>query len=403
LLDREALRRSFTRLRGDAAVGVDGVTKQDYERDLEKNLQQLHERMRTMRWRHQPIRRVHIPKSSGKTRPIGVSAVEDKVVQGAIAELLSAAYEPIFHDGSYGFRPGRSAHNALRKLNQAVWRERYLLEADIESFFDSIDRRKLQEMIWERIADKSIRRLVGKCLHVGILDGFEYSEPDEGTVQGSALSPLLGNVYLHHVLDVWFEREVKPRLKGRATLIRFADDFTLTFELRADAERVMAVLGKRFERFGLRLHPEKTRLVEFQPPDDPQGGKRESFSFLGFTHFWTRTRKGGWRPDMKTRKESLRKFIGKVTDWCRRHRHLPVRDQHQALCRRINGHYNYFAVNGNIRSLERVRYETERVWKKWLERRSQNGVMSWTRFREKIVRNFPLPSTRIRVQIWATS
>lgn len=399
LLDVSALGRAYTRLRKGAAVGVDRVSKEMYGADLKKKLQDLHARMREMRWRHQPIRRVQIPKGKGKSRPIGVSCTEDKVVQSALSELLSAVYEPIFHDGSYGFRPNRSAHDALRALNKAVWRQRYVLEADIESFFDSIDRSMLQEMLWERVADKSIKRLVGKCLHVGILEGCDYSEPSEGTVQGSALSPLLGNIYLHHVLDVWFEREVRPRLTGSATLIRFADDFAITFERREDAERVLEVLHKRFDRFGLRLHPEKTRLVRFHPPED-SGGKGETFTFLGFSHFWTRTRKGGWRPGMKTKKESLRKILATITDICRRQRHLPVRVQHRALCRRIVGHFNYFAVNGNGRTLGRVIYVTHRVWRKWLSRRSQRAGMSWERFRARILRNFPLPSTRVRVDIW---
>jgi group II intron reverse transcriptase/maturase len=222
LLDGEALQRAYRRIRKDAAVGVDGVTKAQYGLELENNVANLHDRMKTMRYRHQPLRRVHIPKGQGKTRPIGISSVEDKVVQGAIRELLEAVYEPIFYEGSYGFRPGRSAHDALRSLNRELSRGNvnWVLEADTESFFDSIDRTMLTEMLRERIADTSLLRLVGKCLHVGTLDGEEYSEPDEGTAQGSSLSPLLGNVYLHHVLDQWFERDVLPRLQGKAHLIR---------------------------------------------------------------------------------------------------------------------------------------------------------------------------------------
>lgn len=234
-------------------MGVDGITKEQYGQDLEAKLRDLHQRLRSKTWRHQPIRRVHIPKEQGKTRPIGISSIEDKVVQQAVREVLEAVYEPVFLDVSYGFRPGRGAHDALRSLNHALYRGEvnWILEADIVSFFDSIDRRMLMEMLRERVADGSLLRLVGKCLHVGVLDGAEYSEPDEGTVQGSSLSPLLGNVYLHHVLDLWFERDVLPRMRGKAHLVRYADDLVIGFEREDDAKRVMAVVGHRFERFGL--------------------------------------------------------------------------------------------------------------------------------------------------------
>jgi len=226
LIDEEALKRAYHRLRKDAAVGVDGVTKEHYGEALERNVADLHGRMKAMRYRHQPVRRVHIPKDKGKARPIAISSVEDKIVQGALLEVLEAVYEPIFSDRSYGFRPGRSAHDALRTLNQVLdaGEVSWILEADIESFFDSVSRKALMAMLQERVTDSSLLRLVGKCLHVGILDGEAYSEPTEGTAQGSSLSPLLGNIYLHHVLDQWFERDVLPRMEGKAHLIRYADD-----------------------------------------------------------------------------------------------------------------------------------------------------------------------------------
>jgi group II intron reverse transcriptase/maturase len=226
LIDEGALRRAYDRLRKDAAVGVDGITKEQYGLDLEEKLRSLHQRLRSKTWRHQPIRRVYIPKEQGKTRPLGISSIEDKIVQGAVREVLETVYEPLFSDSSFGFRPGRGAHDALRSLNRTLYQGNvsWILEADIQSFFDSICRKKLMEMLRERVTDGSMSRLVGKCLNVGILDGAEYSEPDEGTVQGSSLSPLLGNVYLHYVLDLWFERDVLPRLRGKAYLVRYADD-----------------------------------------------------------------------------------------------------------------------------------------------------------------------------------
>jgi RNA-directed DNA polymerase len=405
LLDEQALGRAYDRVRKDAAVGVDGITKEQYGQELAHNLRDLRERMRRMSYRHQPIRRVHIPKGQGKTRPIGISTIEDKVVQGALREVLEVLYEPVFHDGSYGFRRGRSAHDALRALNRALngGRVNVIVEADIQSFFDSIDRTMLIEMLRERVSDGSFLRLVGKCLHVGVLDGEEFSEPEVGTAQGSVLSPILGNVYLHHVLDQWFERDVRPRLRGRAHLIRYADDFVIGFEREDDAKRVMDVLPRRFERFGLKLHPDKTRLVPFRrPSNDEEGGKGPaSFDLLGFTHFWRRSRRGRWVPGATTRKASLRRAITAVADFCRRRRHEPVKEQHAGLKMRLVGHYNYFGINGNGRSLERLLHEATRAWYKWLKRRSQRTRLNWERFKDRILRVFPLPRPRIVVQLWA--
>lgn len=398
-----ALERAYRRSRKSAAVGVDGVTKEQYGQDLESNLRDLHERLKAKRYRHQPIRRAHIPKGQGKSRPIGISAFEDKLVQDAVREVLEAIYEQDFLDCSYGFRPKRSAHDAVRTLDRTVHRSEvnWILEADIVSFFDSLDRTELKKMLEVRVADGSLLRLIGKCLQVGVLDGVELSTPDTGTAQGSVLSPLLGNVYLHYVLDLWFEREVKSRLRGRATLIRYCDDFIIGFEREDDARRVMTVLGKRLGRFGLALHPDKTQLVPFRrPPAGQTGGKGPAtFNFLGFTLYWARTRKGRWSMFCKTRSASLRRAMLSVYAWCRRHRHLPVKVQHAALTRRIQGHFNYFGVSGNFRSLLRVVEQAKRSWYKWLCRRSQRTRLNWERFAD-LLRDFPLPRPRITVRIW---
>lgn len=405
LLDEEALGRAFRRIRKDAAVGVDGITKEQYGQDLEGNLKGLHERLRTMRYRHQPIQRVHIPKGNGKTRPIGISSVEDKIVQGALREALEAVYEQDFLECSYGFRPGRSAHDALRAVNRMVFREgiAVVLEADIQAFFDSIDRKKLLELLQIRVADGPLLRLLGKCLHVGVLDGEEFSEPDEGTAQGSIISPMFGNVCLHYALDIWFERDIKPRLKGHARLIRYADDFVMGFARQDDAERVLEVLHKRMAKYGLTLHPDKTRLIPFARPQVGQsrGTGPGTFDFLGFTVYWCKNRRGGWRPGMKTRKARIQRALLALGDWCRRHRHLPLKEQHAALSRRLRGHFRYFGVNGNFRSLARVEYRTRRLWIKWLRRRSQRARrLTWERF-SAYLQAHPLPQPRITVQIWA--
>jgi RNA-directed DNA polymerase len=403
LIDEPALKRAYRRQRFDAAVGVDGVTKEQYGQNLEAALQDLRTRLKEKRYRHQPIRRVHIPKGPGKTRPIGISAFEDKVVQDAVREVLEAIDEQDFLECSYGFRPGRSAHDAVGMLKRQVDRGevRWSFEADIVSFFDSLDRTEFKKMLEVRVADGSLLRLIGKCLHVGVLDGEAVVEPELGTVQGSVLSPLLGNVYLHYVLDCWFATEVKPRLRGKATLIRYCDDFIIGFEREEDARRVLAVLEKRLGRFGLTLHPDKTRLLPFwRPPTTQQRGQGPAtFDFLGFTFYWRRTRTGHWRMGCKTRRASLRRAKQAVYDWCRRHRHQPVEVQHAARSRRLRGHCNYFGVSGNFRRLLRLVEATKRAWYKWLCRRSQRTRLTWERFTD-FLRQRPLPHPRITVRIW---
>jgi RNA-directed DNA polymerase len=259
----------------------------------------------------------------------------------------------------------------------------------------------LKKMLEVRVADGALLRLIGKCLHVGVLDGEAYGEPELGTVQGSVLSPLLGNVYLHYVLDLWFETEVKPRLRGKATLIRYCDDFIIGFEREDDARRVLAVLGKRLGRFGLILHPDKTRLLPFgRPPQEQHSGKGlATFDFLGFTFYWARSRQGRWGMWCKTRRASLRRAKTAIYDWCRRHRHQPIEAQHAALGQRLRGHYNYCGVSGNFRSVLRVVEATKRAWYKWLCRRSQRKRLNWKRFVD-LLRQFPLPRPRIVVRIW---
>lgn len=401
-LDIGALRRAYDRIRKDAAVGVDGKTKEEYGRELEGNLQDLHERLKTMRYRHQPIRRVLIEKEGGKKRPIGVSTIEDKIVQDALRELLQAIYEQDFLECSYGFRPGRRPHDALRAFDRAAYRGEvnWVLDADIVSFFDRIDREKLKELLQKRIADKSLMRLIGKCLHVGVLENGDVTSPETGTVQGSTLSPILANVYLHYALDLWFEEEVKPRLGGKAMLLRFADDFLIGFEHREDAERVLRVLEKRLAQYGLELHPEKTRLVDFRkPPKDHDGPSPETFDFLGFSILWKRSRKGVWHVTTQTRAKSLRRAKKAVHELCRSQRHRSVKEQHAALVVRIRGHINYFGVRGNERKLELLIRAVEKSWHKWLNRRSQRSTMTWERFKS-LLRDYPLPAPHSHMAIW---
>jgi group II intron reverse transcriptase/maturase len=387
-------------------VGVDGVTKEAYGENLEDNLRELHGRLKTMRYRHQAIRRGYVDKEGGKQRPIGISCLEDKIVQDALRELLDAIYEQDFLSCSYGCRPGHSAHDALRALNQAIrsGRANWLIEADVVSFFDQLERPKLKELLQQRIADKSLMRLIGKCLHVGVLDAGVELSPELGTVQGSTLSPLLANVYLHHALDVWFEQRVIPRLKGGAVLIRYCDDFVIGCARQDDAEQVMQWLGERLGSFGLELHPEKTRLLDFRRPNRDHRGKGPStFDFLGFTHYWRRTiRDGRWQPACKTRVGRLRRARKAVDAWCKRHRHQAVKEQHAALVRRIQGHFNYFGVRGNLHSLGILTHSAECSWFKWLKRRSQRSRLTWERFCD-LLKDFPLPRPKESLCLWESA
>lgn len=402
-LDRDALKRAYRALRADAAVGADGVTKEAYGKNLEENLQELHSRMRMQKYRHQPIRRIHIPKEDGRSRPIGVSCTEDKIVQGALHELLETIYEEIFVDFSYGFRPGRSAHDALSMLDRCIFREgmQWILEFDIKSFFDSVDRAKLRDMLQEQIADRSLLRLIGKCLNAGVLEAEELQRPEVGTVQGSRLSPLLGNIYLHHVLDKWFVEDVAPRMAEKAVFIRYADDGVFGFRNRSDAERVMAVLGKRLARYGLVLHPTKTRLLDFRrPPEEQKRGKGpDTFDLLGFTLYWRRSRAGKWYLASKTKHARVCRTKKDLDDWCRRHRHLSVKTQHAALVKRLQGHLNYFGVRGNTKSLLQVSQAVRRSWFKWLNRRGQRSKLTWKRF-EGLIAQYPLPEPRAKLALW---
>jgi len=406
LVDVEALKRAYGRIRANAAVGVDGIDKASYGKDLEAKLQDLHGRLKSNRYRHQPIRRVHIPKGvgrkPGKTRPIGISTIEDKLVQSALNEVLGAIYEPIFHDGSCGFRPGRSPHDAIRMVDRMTLREgvEWILETDIQAFFDSLDRNKLREMLQLRVADGSLMRLIGKCLHVGVLDGESYARPDEGTVQGSVISPLLGNVYLHYALDEWFEHQVRPTLKGHARLIRYADDLVIGFRHKDEAEKVLEMMRKRMAEYGLTLHPDKTRIVRFgRPGSHEPKADTETFEFLGFTMYWRKSRKGMWVVGMRTRQASFRAAVSTASEGCRRQRHQSLEEQHATLASRLRGHYNYFGVNGNIASLHRFFDHVVRAWYKWLRRRSQRTTLTWERF-GNYLKAFPLPKPRIVVRIW---
>jgi RNA-directed DNA polymerase len=394
-IDAEFLREAYRRTRKSGAAGVDGGTAAAYEADLERNLGSLLERFKSGSYHAPPVRRVHIPKSGGKTRPIGIPTFEDKVLQRSVAMVLEAIYEQDFKDGSYGFRPNRSPHLAI----EALWKGLmdmgggWVLEADIQHFFDDVKHDHLRMFLDQRVRDGVLRRVIDKWLKAGVMEEGTVWYPDAGTPQGGVISPLLANIYLHAVLDVWFEEMIRPRLRGKAFLIRYADDFVIAFQQEDDARRVMAVLPKRFGKYGLTLHPEKTRIVEFRKPTDTGGG-RDSFDLLGFTHFWAKSQKGYWVVKRKTSSSAFSRALKRIADWCRRFRHQPVAKQHVALQQKLRGHYGYFGIRSNARSLGRFFFEVTRTWRRWLDRRSNSAPMTWDRFR-LLVSRYTLPTPRL--------
>jgi RNA-directed DNA polymerase len=385
---------AWRRTRKDGAAGVDGQTAGDYEQELEANLQALIDRAKTGCYRAPAVRRVYIPKGKGKVRPIGIPTLEDKVLQRAWVMLLEPIFEQEFLECSYGFRPRRTAHEALHALEQALrsMGGGWIIDADVEQFFDRVDRRQLQEFVWKRVSDGVVKRLIGKWLRAGVMEEGRLYYPDAGTPQGGVISPLLSNVYLHEVLDSWWERDVRPRLWGRGSLYRFADDFVMVFEYEGDARRVMAVLAKRFAKFHLTIHPEKTRLVDFRRPKP--GSKGETFDFAGFRHYWGRSRKGRLIIKRKTISARLSQKLNAIAKWCRVHRHEPVSQQRAALSRKLLGHYSYYGLTHNYRSLNYYYRGVCRIWRKWLNRRSRKRDLSWPAFNRLLSRH-PLPLPRV--------
>jgi RNA-directed DNA polymerase len=401
-IDIEWLREAYQRTRKDGARGIDGQSAEEYAADLEGNLQRLLERAKTGVYRAPPVRRTYIPKGNGEQRPLGIPTFEDKVLQRAVAMVLEAVYEQEFLDCSYGFRPGRSAHQALNAIEKAATRTAggWAIEIDIRKYFDTIDHRRLQEVLRERVRDGVIVRLIGKWLNAGAMEDGALRRSDVGTPQGGVISPLLANIYLHTVLDTWFQREVVPRMRGSAQLVRYADDAVLLFAHEGDAHRVMAVLPKRFEQYSLTLHPDKTRLIAFERPDRPSRKSDDgpadpgSFDFLGFTIHWRKSPSGRWNVKMRTAKDRFRRTLVRISEWCKTNRHAPVREQRQALNQRLRGHYGYFDRPGNRERLWTMLRRVEREWRRWLSLRSQRARLTWKAMRRLLAR-YPLERPKL--------
>ena len=399
LIDREFLLEAYRLTRKNSAPGVDKVTAKQYAENLDANLGDLHERLRDNRYVAPPVERVWIEKEDGKKRPIGKPCFEDKIVQRAVVMILEVIFEHDFHDFSHGFRKGHSQHQALHELREQCRKLHinWIVDADVSGFFDNLDWGHLREFIQQRVGDGGILRLIGKWLHAGVLESGELTHPDKGTPQGGVVSPMLSNIFLHHVLDEWFVKDVQPRMQGRCFLIRFADDFIIGCELEADARRVMEVLPKRFGRFSLSIHPEKTVLIAFKKPPsrDSSARGKGTFDFLGFTHYWAKTRRGYWVIKRKTVGKRLRRFMKAIWLWCRENRHKPLQEQYRILCSKLRGYYQYYGIRGNFKMLEAVFEHTERAWRYWLSRRSHKGRINWQKFVASVRDKLPLPKPRI--------
>jgi RNA-directed DNA polymerase len=398
-VSRHRLMLAFDGLKKDAAPGVDGVTWQEYDQDWSNRLQDLHDRVQSGRYRAKPSRRAYIPKADGRLRPPGVASLEDKIVQRALAEVLNAVYEADFLGFSYGFRPGRSPHDALDALAAGMYRKRvnWVLDADIRDFFTSLDRGWLERFLRHRIADERVLRLTGRWLAAGVIEGGSWTRT-QGSVQGASLSPLLANVYLHYVLDLWAGWWRKKHARGQVIIVRFADDFVTGFGYREDAEAFWAALRERFAEFSLELHPDKTRLIEFgrhaaRNRAARGEGKPETFSFLGFRHICRSSRAGRFWIQRKTDSERMAAKLKQAKAEIVRRRHLPVPEQGKWLASVVTGHQRHYAVPGNYDAVHTFRTQITRHWYRALKRRGQKNRLTWERMDRYAVRW--LPRTRI--------
>jgi RNA-directed DNA polymerase len=404
-IDIEWMLTAHAQTRRDGAVGVDGQTADEYEVNLEANLQNLLDRAKSGTYVAPPVRRVHIPKagSPNETRPLGIPTYEDKILQRAVLLVLEPVYETGFLDVSHGFRPGRGAHGALESL----WKQEmklggdWIVDVDLRKFFDTIDHGHLREFLKRRVRDGVILRLIGKWLNAGVLEEGVLTVPDDGTPQGGVISPLLANIFLHYVLDEWFAKDVRPRLRGEAFVIRYADDFVIGVAREDDARRIMEVLPKRMSKYGLTVHPEKTRLVRFAPPqaNDSETEGRDppeprTFDFLGFTHYWGRSQRGAWVVKRKTASSRLKRALSALSEWCRKNLHLPIQEQHQKLTQKLRGHYGYYGIIGNYFSLQEFREGARGIWRRRLSRRRRDGDVTWSEFL-RLEKRYRLPRARV--------
>jgi group II intron reverse transcriptase/maturase len=392
-LTEEYLTTSFRKLRKSAASGIDEVNANDYELDFLQRIENLHARLKSGQYHAPNIRRVWIAKGNGKQRPLGISTTEDKIVQRAVTDILNLIYEQDFYEYSYGFRPRRSAHQALKELHcQCMKRRiRWVLDCDIQGCFDNFDHNILLSLLSKRIKDKRIMQQIKQWLKVGVVDGKSLQVSQRGTPQGNIISPLMCNVYMHYALDTWINETVRPLLKGEMFLIRYADDFIIGFEHEEDAKKVNRTLPKRMGKYGLTIHPEKSKLIKFSPDGKT---RLPTFDFLGFTHYWGKSQKGKWMVKRKTRQKKMQAIIQNLKDTCKIHKHEKLKEQSKVLKSKLRGLYQYYGIRGNFISINRMYRIVLYAWFKWLNRRSQRKSYTWKGYWE-LINYFNLPKPKI--------
>jgi group II intron reverse transcriptase/maturase len=401
LLTLDFLKGCFRELKRNKASGIDGVSVKEYDTNLEENLKDLVSRLKEKKYRPQPVRRTYIPKSGGGKRGLGVPTVEDKIVQMGIKKILESIFEVDFLDVSYGFRPNRSCHDALADLNETIMLKsvNYVVDMDIEKFFDTIDHKWLMKFLKERITDTSLLRLISRFLKAGIMEDGKFIETDKGTPQGGVLSPILANIYLHFVLDLWFEKRVKKELKGYSHLVRYADDFIVCLQFSSSAQLFGVKLKDRLVKFGLKLSEKKSKIIHFGRyawyKAQREGHKVATFDFLGFTHYCTKSRKGTFKLGRKTSSARFRQKLKEINLWLKRVRSLvKLQDWWRILCLKLNGHYRYYGISGNSREMQKFHYRVIKLAYKWINKRSQKKSYTYDRFLRYVKHN-PLPKPRI--------
>lgn len=400
-LNEQNLTECYHALAKNRAPGVDDVTWEEYGKHLTFNIRQLVQRMKDNAYHPQPAKRVYIMKSNGKERPLGMPALEDKVVQEGLARILNAIFEPGFMNSSYGFRKGKGCHDALKALSDICFQRpvNHLIDADIEGFFDHVDHEWMMKMLKERITDENLLRLIRRFLKAGFMEEGQWHRTEEGTPQGGIISPVLSNIYLHYVLDLWVEKHLKALCKGYVEMVRYCDDFVVLVQCRDEAEKAMGMLKDRLTKFGLTLSDEKTRCIEFgryaKANAERHGRKPDSFNFLGFTHFVDVTRKGTFKVGRKTRKEKQHHALKEFGKWLKENRNrYKLPELWKKIGQKMRGHFAYYGVSGNSQCIQKFDWLVRRLVFKWLNRRSQKSSMTWTEFRQYIER-FPLPKPKI--------
>ena len=396
-VNKESLIGCFNELDGKKAVGIDLQTKEEYGRNLGENIDNLLSRMKRMQYYPSPVREVLIPKENGKTRPLGISTIEDKIVQLMFSKILEAIYEPIFHDCSYGFRRNRNCHEAIRACRQQLYKGRanIIIDVDLENFFGTIDHKKLTELIRIKVKDERFIRYIVRMLKSGILSEGVLKKADEGTPQGSCCSPILANIFAHYAIDQWFNHTVKAYVKGETAMYRYCDDFIICCEREEDADKVIRALKGRMDRFSLRLNVDKTKKVRFSKNELRKGNRQETFDFLGFTFYWGKTRNGYWVPKLKTSSRRRRSKLKRVKEWCRKNRHVAkLIVLWKIFCSKIRGHIQYYGVSFNTRWVSVFVRRARHIFFKWMNRRSQKKSMNWENFR-KFEEAYPLPRIRV--------